>query len=478
MKKLFLFCAIALIGLVSCEKQAMLEQEVPELEKVAKVSLDLKVLSAGEETDTKAVKSAWATGDKIYLVFEQNKTYTKEDAKRAILTYSDNGKWEVTDGQNALNEITDEGLVSAVYLAGGDFEWGKDGVSWIVKPVEGTIITEAQMSYASAYSYSGSTISATITLQQVGAKISISNISGNDWTLTANESEYQRLCGITSINIDFSVGAYMMPLAKLDNTLVGKEEDGKVVFYSSLFGATKSVKLTIANSSTGYSYSKIFPEDKILEARKAINVQGPELNPDGSLSVANGWIWNEDPAFRTITYTQVNECIMPMPDEPTQISWFGTTVNSHELGTIVFNGIVKKIGAHAFEGWLLLNTMSIPNSVTAIEESAFSWCEVMTSINLPEGLVSIGELAFESCLTLPIITLPSMLTSIGKKAFNDCMNLTTVTFLSTVPPTIADDAFNGCSSLANIFVPAGSEEAYREALIPHGLNELVNPISE
>ena len=55
------------------------------------------------------------------------------------------------------------------------------------------------------------------------------------------------------------------------------------------------------------------------------------------------------------------------------------------------------------------------------------------------------------------------MTSIGRYTFHNCTSLTTITCLRTEPPTVDSLAFSGCDGLKTIYVPDGSEEAYKAA---------------
>ena len=69
---------------------------------------------------------------------------------------------------------------------------------------------------------------------------------------------------------------------------------------------------------------------------------------------------------------------------------------------------------------------AIPDSVTSIGDSAFSWCSSLTSITIPDGVTSIGSAAFYFCHSLTSITIPNSVTSVGDEAFCDCYSLTSV----------------------------------------------------
>ena len=45
----------------------------------------------------------------------------------------------------------------------------------------------------------------------------------------------------------------------------------------------------------------------------------------------------------------------------------------------------------------MLTSVTIPDSVTSIEEDAFSGCTRLTSVTIPDSVTSIGEDAFYGC---------------------------------------------------------------------------------
>ena len=109
----------------------------------------------------------------------------------------------------------------------------------------------------------------------------------------------------------------------------------------------------------------------------------------------------------------------------------------------------------------MLASITIPEAVTWIGESAFSYCIELTSITIPEAVTSIGDYAFYYCIGLTNITIPEAVTSIGEKAFESCSGLTNITLLSEAPPTGGEAMFDG--SDCPIFVPAGSVGTYKSS---------------
>ncbi len=103
-------------------------------------------------------------------------------------------------------------------------------------------------------------------------------------------------------------------------------------------------------------------------------------------------------------------------------------------------------------------TTVIPNDVTSIGVSAFSYCKGLTSITIPSSVTSIGKYAFFQCKALTSVTIPSSVTSIDNSAFFDCWGLTKVTSLAMTPPQANDNSFNNFK--IPLYVPKGARDAY------------------
>jgi hypothetical protein len=76
--------------------------------------------------------------------------------------------------------------------------------------------------------------------------------------------------------------------------------------------------------------------------------------------------------------------------------------------------------------------VTIPDSVTSIEDYAFSYCEGLNSVTIGSGVTSIGYSAFEGCSGLTSVTIGSGVTSIDGSAFLECSSLTSIKYNGTV----------------------------------------------
>ena len=101
-----------------------------------------------------------------------------------------------------------------------------------------------------------------------------------------------------------------------------------------------------------------------------------------------------------------------------------------------------------------IKSITIPDSVTSIGDSAFSGCRSLTDITIPDSVTSIGCEAFYNCSSLTNITIPDGVTSIEYGTFYDCSSLTNITIPDSVT-SIECEAFYNCSSLTNITIPDG-----------------------
>lgn len=116
---------------------------------------------------------------------------------------------------------------------------------------------------------------------------------------------------------------------------------------------------------------------------------------------------------------------------------------------------VTKIGEYAFARSRVtdkLLSVHIPDSVEAIERSAFWRCESLTEINIPDGVTYLGESVFYDCTSLISLKLPSGIKSIENWTFNNCSSLNSIEILNGVA-SIGYQAFNNCYSLVNVKIP-------------------------
>ena len=159
-----------------------------------------------------------------------------------------------------------------------------------------------------------------------------------------------------------------------------------------------------------------------------------------------------------------------------------------------FNGENYQIYKYAFFNCTSLKSITIPDSVTSIGDSAFKNCNSLTSVTIGNGVTSIGEEAFYYCTSLKAVNItdiaawcnigfwiytsnplyyahnlylngelvknlviPDGVTSIGKEAFYNCTSLTSVTIPNSVT-SIGRRAFSGYNNIQTVFYKGGKEQ--------------------
>lgn len=73
-----------------------------------------------------------------------------------------------------------------------------------------------------------------------------------------------------------------------------------------------------------------------------------------------------------------------------------------------------------------ITDVTIPNTVTSIENYAFQNCSSLTSITIPSGVANIGQYSFQNCSSLSTVNFPSGSLTIGSSAFYGLSSLSTV----------------------------------------------------
>jgi len=174
---------------------------------------------------------------------------------------------------------------------------------------------------------------------------------------------------------------------------------------------------------------------------------------------------------------------------------------SSQISLFTIGNNVEKLPKYLCANMSALSSITIPESVTKIEKSAFlysynmnsvhinnieKWNNIefedgmasplyyaqnlyvqdtlMTKLVLPEGITSIGNYNYSNAKCLTMLVLPSSLESLGEYSFGGCSNIQEIYTYATVPPTIADK--NGTFTYdvnCAVYVPKGTLNDYKVA---------------
>lgn len=114
---------------------------------------------------------------------------------------------------------------------------------------------------------------------------------------------------------------------------------------------------------------------------------------------------------------------------------------------------VTVIGSHAFEE-ATITGVTIPDSVTALGEYSFAYCNSLSDVKLSKNLASINEFSFASCDLLQEITIPASM-KIMDDPFPWCAMLETVYMEGMTAPEYHFHSYEGSGKVVFV-IPQGA----------------------
>ena len=142
--------------------------------------------------------------------------------------------------------------------------------------------------------------------------------------------------------------------------------------------------------------------------------------------------------------------------------WFLCWCNN--LTSVTLPEGLESVGDN-FLGWCSgLTSLTLPGGLTSVGDNFLIHCMGLTSLTLPDGLTSVGNYFLYECKGLTSVTLPDGLESAGSLFLYGCTGLQELTVPVATPPALGSNgAFNGVNNTIPVYVPAGSEAAYKTA---------------
>lgn len=134
------------------------------------------------------------------------------------------------------------------------------------------------------------------------------------------------------------------------------------------------------------------------------------------------------------------------------------------ISSLTISSNVSSIGQYAFSYCNNLIAVEIHDGVDIVDEYAFSNCSNLRTIMISGNNITLETGAFMDCTSLRNVTLPKDLFKISNHLFSGCSALQSITLPNSIS-TIGEDAFYGCSNLSSVNFPHGlssiGEEAFR-----------------
>lgn len=111
-----------------------------------------------------------------------------------------------------------------------------------------------------------------------------------------------------------------------------------------------------------------------------------------------------------------------------------------------------------------LTSVTLPSTVKAIGQGAFTMCTSLTSVNIPEGVTQIPSACFGACSKMATLTLPPSVNTIGRAALWRCSRLASLHVGAVTPPALSDSLVSiSYAADFTVYVPESSVAAYQQA---------------
>ncbi|MBO4913857.1 MAG: leucine-rich repeat domain-containing protein, partial [Oscillospiraceae bacterium] len=136
--------------------------------------------------------------------------------------------------------------------------------------------------------------------------------------------------------------------------------------------------------------------------------------------------------------------------------------HKREIKSITVESGCTRIGNEAFSSCGYAESVSLPNTLETIGESAFRYCSGLESIVIPDSVTEIDHYAFQGCRKLESLKLSKNLKTMKWSVFADCVALTAVTIPGSLK-TVSIRAFSGCKNLENLTISEGVDFLASEA---------------
>ena len=260
----------------------------------------------------------------------------------------------------------------------------------------------------------------------------LTSVTIGDSVMSIDGSAFKGCSSLTSITIPGSVMNIGGSAFKGCSSLTSITIPDSVIYIGNLAFSDTAYY----NNSSNWENDVLYIGNHLIKAKESLS--GDYVIKVGTKCIA-------DDAFsccESITSVTIPDSVTTIDD----FSFYFCT----SLSSVTIGSGVTSIGWSAFGGCYSLTSVTIPANVKTIDYHAFEYCTSLTSITILGSVTSIGRGVFTNCSSLTSITIPDTVTNIGDDAFRGCLSLTSITIPDSVT-NIGWSAFENCDSLKYVF---------------------------
>lgn len=203
-----------------------------------------------------------------------------------------------------------------------------------------------------------------------------------------------------------------------------------------LFNKNKTILIQypIGKEESSYTIPDSVKEIKV-SAFECLSLKSITVSPNNTkFSSEEGVLFDKDKTTLIKYPIGKEEKSYTVPNSVTKIEDSAFSECS-SLESITIPDSVTEIGIMAFFGCSRVKSITIPGSIKKISALSFALCSSLESITISDGVAVIGYASFSLCFSLESITIPDTVTLIGKEVFHGCESLKSVYYKGNAPKT-------------------------------------------
>ena len=310
-------------------------------------------------------------------------------------------------------------------------------------------------------------------LTEPNLRTELTNEFGASYTLTEDTTENKWIISVNEIE--------RLRVDKETNNTIEKDDWILAWTYSEENGWSDDILATQEQSLNGDIIAKIYPKKNStdIENEYILNITG-----SGELGALASNDKNKN--LKIASINGINNLKLA-GFAPSFKAWQGTNaISINNITEVKINYGVSNIPYMAFKNFSNLKKIEIPNSVLAIENSAFEssgiekiiipnsvreigvkcfmYCASLKEAKLSNNLTAIPDYCFDHCNNLNDIVIPNNVIKIGTYAFSNCEVLNSITY-SKANIYSEGSAFNDCNSIKEVNF-LGTKQEYASATGP------------